>query len=140
MNEHFSTLHARVLQQQRLLEEQITQLRLLHGDSNIASIPPQNEKIPRTLADLRCQIQERLHLKAYSATGTVELFAFGEKESASTIFLKYSQALMKWAELELVLLKEWARSDDINPSYEETRPPSDEEISIVRRFLENRQT
>ena len=140
MHDHFSTLHERVLQQQRLIEEQITQLRALHGCEGSAPTPLRPETAPKTLKELRHQVQKHCAsngIYAHPMPASVELFAFGEKESASAIFLKYSQALLKWAELELILLKEWARGSDTETPYDAMLPPTEQELSIVRHFLES---
>jgi hypothetical protein len=129
MNAQFLQLHARVLAQQHLIEEQITQLCTLHGGSEQVMLC----NPPKSVAHLREQVQR------FCTTPTTQLFALSEKESASSLFLKYSQLLLKWQEIELALLKEWGRTIENDDTVNTLTPPDAEELAIVRHFLRDQE-
>jgi hypothetical protein len=133
MHELVSSLHHRVRTQQCILEKQICLLTQAHKELHDVSSEAycNTNESPRTIAELR-QRTERMvaHLTQGNAYASSVLL-ISEKESPSSVFLKYSQQLLKWAELELSLLKgeskEVAAVEDI--------PLTDDEIQMLREFL-----
>jgi hypothetical protein len=133
--EAIHVLHALILRQQRLIEQQIALL----NDGGMEEHTPHDSNVPWSAAPSSEYtfklIKQRLECWMVGEPPPPSLLVIGEKESPSSMFLKYSQQLLKWAELELVVIREYQRIHASEGAEDTPPPPTPEELEIVHHFL-----
>lgn len=136
MKESLLAMHYHIRHQQQKLEAQM--VLLLNTRQEGETLCPELTygdifPTPRTMAELRIQTQQRHHSISRDVS---QMLLASEKESASAVFLKYSQLLLKWSEMELAVIKELYRVDGNALSTHATEETiRNEDIEIVRHYL-----
>lgn len=137
MKESLLAMHYHIRHQQQKLETQmVLLLNTRQGGETICTELTYGDicPTPRTMAELRIQTQQRHHSISRDVS---QLLLPSEKESASAVFLKYSQLLLKWSEMELAVIKELCRVDgNASSTHDIEKNMPEEDIEIVRHYLQ----
>ncbi len=120
------SLHERILHQQSNVEKLIA---LLLTSAMEQSGDAKNQ----TIQDLCKRHTALLGEKNYNPSDWLSLLTT-DKESASAVFIKLSQLLLKWSELEWNLIKTQEMDSDENDE-DTALPLSEEDMHILREYL-----
>jgi hypothetical protein len=138
-DEHLLDLRNKILEQQYMVD---MLLRLLSGISELPSmksrehhrITPHQPTSPSSYADVRAAFEQRraTHVTHHDMR---HLLTSNEKEPASSLFLKLSQLMLKWAECELAVIKELRRESTDSHPLDASTPLNTEEWEILKDYF-----